>query len=230
MSETMNVYQKVARLRDLVDAIPKDAHNDHFKFDYTSSNAVLAAVKGIMSSLELMVIPSVERTNVIQSERSFLTEIWLVYTWVNTANPTDRFEQKWYAQGKDANELGPGKAYTYAEKYLFLKLLNVATNNDDPDGVAKPSPVKKTTTDTKTENSGPAAKADGEITEHTITTIRTRRENYAAIHGKDKADDFDKSLKRTASPMFNNFIGLSWQKATEEQGQWAIEQYIAQGA
>jgi len=76
----------------------------------------------------------------------------------------------------------------------------------------------------------PTKTVAGAITEQTITVIRTRRNNYAEIHGKDKADDFDKSLKRTASPMFNNFIGLSWQKATEEQGQWAIEQYIAQGA
>ena len=143
MSE-MNVYQKVARLRDLVGAVQKDARNEHFKFDYVSSNAILAAVKGTMSDLGLVVIPSVDKTNVIQVGNSYLTEIWLTYTWINTENPTDRFEQHWYAQGKDSNELGPGKAYTYAEKYLFLKLLNIATSDDDPDKtVTKAKPVKE---------------------------------------------------------------------------------------
>lgn len=132
----MNIYQKVAKLRDCVDKLPKDAHNDYHKFFYTSSNTVLSAVKKKMGELGLIVIPSVKWTNVIQTEKGFLTEMWFNYQWVNTEDPKDYFSQTWYAQGKDSNELGPGKAYTYAEKYLFLKLLNIATDGDDPDRTA----------------------------------------------------------------------------------------------
>lgn len=211
----MNIYQKVARLRDLIEAIPKDAHNDHFKFDYTSSNAVLSAVKSTMGELGLIVIPSVDKTNVIQTERSFLTEMWLTYTWINTEKPEERFEQNWYAQGKDANELGPGKAYTYAEKYLFLKLLNVATSEDDPERTArsnpKPEPVKKEAEKKET--------VRGTITDDTLSKIRDYKaiilEKFTPVVGTA----FYKSVHGRVSPDKPLY---SFEQATEEQGQAAL--------
>jgi len=66
----------------------------------------------------------------------------MTYYWYNTEPPNDVIEQPWYAQGLDAQELGVGKALTYAEKYAILKMLNIPTSQDDPDAHAKEETMK----------------------------------------------------------------------------------------
>ena len=88
----------------------------------------------------IVLIPRITKVNLREtpSGKQLLTEIWLTYTLVNAEDPDDAIEIPWYGQGADMGEKGIGKALTYAEKYLILKLLQIPTDEDDPDAGGAP--------------------------------------------------------------------------------------------
>ena len=137
----MNIYEKLIEVRKAVPYLQKTNMGAQYK--YVGSSDVLGAIRNAMDDQKLMVIPRVLRTNVITSEgenqrggktTKYFTEGWLEYTVVNAEKPDEAIVIPWYAQGLDTEgEKGVGKLLTYGEKYLFLKLFNIATDKDDPD-------------------------------------------------------------------------------------------------
>lgn len=148
----MNLFQKLLEVRQTVDGLKKENRNDHYKFDYVSSTQVLLAVRDKMNELGLLLVPTVTSANVNMGGKQLLTELHITYTWIDVENPEDKLEIPWYAQGVDSGEKGPGKAYTYGEKYFLLKFFNIPTDKDDPDSKgdkfdgAKPPPAKQPVT------------------------------------------------------------------------------------
>lgn len=137
----MNIYEKLLAVRKAVPYLQKV--NQGAQYKYVGSSDVLGAVRKEMDEHGLMVIPRVLKANVTTNENEnarggkvvrYFTEVWLEYTVVNAEKPDEMITIPWYAQGMDTEgEKGVGKALTYGEKYLFLKLLNIATDTDDPD-------------------------------------------------------------------------------------------------
>jgi hypothetical protein len=137
----VNIYEKLIEVRKAVPYLQKT--NAGAQYKYVGSSDVLGAIRKSMDDHKLMVIPRVLRTNVITSEgensrggknTKYFTETQLEYTVVNAEKPDEAIVIPWYAQGLDTEgEKGVGKALTYGEKYLFLKLFNIATDIDDPD-------------------------------------------------------------------------------------------------
>lgn len=140
----MNIYEKLIEVRKVVPYLQKENVANQYK--YVSSSQVLANVRAKMDELGLLLIPSVERHNVLtetveyidkqkpKKTTTYFTELDMAMTWVNAENPDEKISCKWYGQGVDiAGEKGVGKALTYAEKYFLLKFFNIATDKDDPD-------------------------------------------------------------------------------------------------
>jgi|SRR5579875_367444 len=133
----MNIYQKLIEVRKLVHYLQKGEDGPQFK--YVSSSQVLAAVRDKLDELALLLMPAVKGHKVTEHVNAkgtitYFTEIDIEYTWVNAENPEETVTRSWYAQGVDlAGEKGPGKAYTYSEKYFILKFFQIATDKDDPD-------------------------------------------------------------------------------------------------
>jgi hypothetical protein len=142
---------RLLAVRKSVDWVQKDGRNEHQRFSYASSTGVLSAVKGALDSEGVLLIPSVVRAE--RSDRTtksggteILTEIWLQYRIINADDPADSMTIEWYGQGLDTGERGVGKALTYGEKYLILKLLQIPTDDADPDAEdrqAAPSPKQQ---------------------------------------------------------------------------------------
>ena len=73
----------------------------------------------------------------------YMTELWQTMVW-RDVDSGEELAVPWYAQGVDlAGEKGVGKAFTYAEKYFFLKFFHVPTKKDDPDGDGRTSSGEK---------------------------------------------------------------------------------------
>ncbi|WP_068505897.1 ERF family protein [Paenibacillus kribbensis] len=146
MSEEVkrNIYQKLLEVRKSVDYLKKESKSN--QYDYTGSAQVLASVRDKINEMGLILVPRITNKNLIsetveymdkdrpKKTTTYLTELTMTFTWVNTDSPTEIIECPWYTQGVDiAGEKGVGKALTYAEKYFILKFFNIPTDKDDPD-------------------------------------------------------------------------------------------------
>jgi hypothetical protein len=108
------------------------------QFQYVGSSQVLGVIREAMDENGLILSVSVTGHNLVtkwtvQDSKEHLTELDLVFTWINVDDPADRMEWHGYGQGLDTGEKGVGKALTYAEKYGLLKFFHIATDKDDPD-------------------------------------------------------------------------------------------------
>jgi hypothetical protein len=133
----MNIYQKLIAVRKAVPYLEKVGSMDggQQKFKYNPSSQVLGSVREALNEHGLMLIPSVTQARVVESYKGSqtMTELHMTYRIVNAEKPEEAIEIGWYGQGCDSGEKGVGKALTYGEKFLLLKLLNIPTDKDDPD-------------------------------------------------------------------------------------------------
>ncbi len=138
----MSIYEKLLKMQESVDHFVKDGTNASDKYDYVSSDQVLAVVRPLLVEHKLLLIPTIpghalhEGTTKSGTTR-FMTELDILFIWIDCESG-ERLEVPYYSQGVDlAGEKGVGKALTYAEKYFFMKLFHVPTGKDDPDSDGK---------------------------------------------------------------------------------------------
>ncbi|CAH1205802.1 hypothetical protein PAECIP111893_02423 [Paenibacillus plantiphilus] len=140
----MNIYQKLVEVRKSVPYLQKDSVGK--QYNYNSGSQVVAAVRGKMDELSLLLIPeivghalhaeTVEYTegNKPKKTTTYFTEVDLIMTWVNAEAPEERIRIPWYSQGVDiAGEKGVGKAASYGEKTFLIKQFNIPTDELDAD-------------------------------------------------------------------------------------------------
>ncbi|ANY67285.1 hypothetical protein BBD42_12985 [Paenibacillus sp. BIHB 4019] len=140
----MNIYQKLLEVRKAVPFLQKDASGQQYK--YNSSSQVISAVRAKLDEMGILLITEVvghsltgETIEYMDKDRpkkttTYFTEVDLLMTWVNAAEPAEQIKIPWYAQGVDiAGEKGVGKALTYGEKTFMLKQFNIPTDQMDVD-------------------------------------------------------------------------------------------------
>jgi len=149
MSEAnkMTLIEKLAEIYKSVGYLHKKESNDFQHFKYVSSAQVITEIRGKMCELGVLLEPSVTAHNLMHFQNAkgveqLVTEIDMQYTWINVDDPKDVRVVNWYAQGKDSDEKGVGKAMTYGEKFFLLKYFNIATDKLDPDAQAKQDSAK----------------------------------------------------------------------------------------
>lgn len=151
MSEQLNIYQKLARIRKQVEVVQKDKKS--FTGNYVSDVTLLAKITGLMHKLHLSLIPGVvpgstkvephtyQKTKslkdgkiITENVNEVLVSSDTTWTWVNDDNPEERIVIPWTMVGQqsDASQAF-GSGLTYSFRYFLLKYFNCATPDDDPD-------------------------------------------------------------------------------------------------
>ena len=179
----MSLYEKLLSVQQTVDKFVKDNQVGEGKQSYkaVSSDQVLETVRPLLNELKLLLLPEVNRANVIVGSTSsgtarYLTELHMTMTWVDVETG-EKLSQQWYAQGVDlAGEKGVGKANTYAEKYYLMKVFHVPTPKDDPDGDKKVGSGEKAQRGTQAE----------------VETILYQRESIRQMLGEIYGGDTEK--------------------------------------
>lgn len=153
MSEelTMNIYQKLAKIRSIADAVKKDKKG--FNYNYADITEILAKVTAGMNKYGISLIPSavpgsfkVEQvTNVKtkttkdgapydQTTTEMLVSGDMIFTWVNDADPSDRIEVPWFLTGMQED---PSQAFgsgdTYTTRYFLTSYFQIAQPETDVD-------------------------------------------------------------------------------------------------
>jgi len=140
MSETNgkpNIYQRLNAIMQEIGYVQKDKQNSFMKFKYVSHDAVTSAIRpffvthGVVVTCDI-VQQDVKEITTGKDDKAYMTSVTAQVSFINMDNPDDRVIVHSIGQGIDKNDLGPGKAMSYAYKYALLKTLALETG-DDPE-------------------------------------------------------------------------------------------------
>lgn len=151
MAEKLNIYQKLAKIRKLVEVMKNDKKG--YGYTYTTEESILAKITSSMEKYDLSLLPGIvpstlavnpysyTKTKVTQKGEIYeenVNEILVTadttWTWVNNENPEERISVPWALVGHqtDASQ-SFGSGLTYSSRYFLLKYFNVSTVDSDPD-------------------------------------------------------------------------------------------------
>lgn len=160
-NEKLNIHQRINLVMADVEKLLKLKRVDLGEGGYNvvTSDQVTAHVQPLLVKYGVMIIPTVTEWGVVDPEPSinektgkrypFRTEATVRVRWVNIDDDADFFENEWFGFGIDPSDKGPGKATTYAVRYLILKTLLIPTGDKDSEDGNDDSP-----TGTKTRSGG----------------------------------------------------------------------------
>lgn len=147
-TEILNLYQKLAKIRSLVDIVKKDKSGYGYK--YADVNEILAKVKGGMDkygvalepdivhgsanvSLQRMVKNKITKDGGTIEDVSYeyLYDSDMSFTWVNIDDPSERIVVPWHIVGAQSDPSQAfGSALTYTTRYFLLSYFQIAQDND----------------------------------------------------------------------------------------------------
>ena len=213
MTATLNLYQKIVQVRKAVNGLTKD--KEGHGYDYVTGNQILRAVKEEMNNQNLLLVPSAfsgawetysYKTSAGKEKTDFVVQGPMKYTWVNGDNPEETLEVDWYYYGQqDDPSKAFGSALTYSERYFWLKMLGLPTDEDDPDGRDTGGRSQK---GPQRNSGGPGQKPDKKITEPQVKRMFGKAEGDASLvrqvckeHGYEqpadvRAKDYDEIVKQ----------------------------------
>lgn len=121
------VAGKILAIMREVKSVAKDKRNDFHKYDYTSDEAVVTAIREAMITHRLIVIPNQTQC----SKEGTLTTLGVEYEIIDV-DSGESVTKKVFGYGQDNGDKGVYKAATGAEKYFLLKTFLIPTG-DDPE-------------------------------------------------------------------------------------------------
>lgn len=206
--ETMNVYQKLERVRKHVETIQDDKKG--YGYTYTSIESILPQITAMMDRYHLTLIPAITPGTLtvtphsykkVKTDRQgrtteelvneFLVQADMTFTWLNNDEPDDNFVVPWALVGEQTNaSFSTGAALTYAQRYFLLKFFQIATTDDDVDQL-----VSKQREAEDKENASIASK----IVEQLDEKVRA----YLAVHPDKKEEVKSFMLKYVKSGNYN---------------------------
>ena len=124
--DTLNLYQKIARITGMIGGVEKRGYNAFHKYHYVTEADLVAAVRQYLAAAGIVIIPNAH-TEVRDGD---LTRVMIEYT-VTDGNEAFTFSMPGY--GADRGDKGLYKAVTGSMKYALMKLFKIETG-DDPEG------------------------------------------------------------------------------------------------
>ena len=128
-SQPLNIHQRLFAVRGELGFLEKDKEvtiNNKKAYGYISHDAVTAAVRVPLQKHGVFVVPSV----VDCKNDGNRTEMRVRVEFVNVDNPRDAVSVETFGYGVDQSDKGPGKAYSYALKYAYLKMFLLNSGED----------------------------------------------------------------------------------------------------
>lgn len=139
----MTIYEKMLELQREISYAKKDSRNLHFKYNYVSESALVEKVMPIFNAKGLIVIANLVDLDVFDMQEKPSAKVIYEYTLREVETGEEIVIR---AAGFEQGDKCAFKAMTGANKYFWLRLLQIATG-DDPEkeeSVKEPSPQKDT--------------------------------------------------------------------------------------
>ena len=131
--DSKNIIQRINHVRKKVPFIEKSGYNDHMKKKFVGHDQVVAALRDHMIEAGIGTKLEIKSHEVVNLGKGFLTTILGRFYFINEDDPNDALFIDAIGQGKDSNDLGPGKALSYIKKYALLTMFLCETGEKDPE-------------------------------------------------------------------------------------------------
>ena len=151
MADTLNLVQKLAKIRAMSDVVTKEKRG--YNYTYADITTILANITSGMKKYGVSLIPSIVPTtasvepNMVvntkfdktgkayeQKVTEMLVRADMIFTWVNDENPSEKIEVPWFvtgSQGDPSQALGSG--LTYCTRYFLTNYFQIAQADTDVD-------------------------------------------------------------------------------------------------
>ncbi|OFM57878.1 single-stranded DNA-binding protein [Staphylococcus sp. HMSC059G05] len=144
--QELNLFQKIADVKANIDGFTKDAKG--YNYDYVEGSQILYKIRPKMEEHGLLIYPSVtayetKETKNNKGKTEHIISMNMDYHIIDSNTKEDYTIQfAAFGQQQDIAQ-AYGTALTYAERYFLLKLLNIPTDEDDPDAKQKKQEYSK---------------------------------------------------------------------------------------
>ncbi|MGW7931858.1 ERF family protein [Staphylococcus xylosus] len=136
----LNIWQKWADVKKNIEGFTKDAKG--YNYDYVEGSQILYKIRSKMEEHGLLLYPSVndyehKETKNNKSKIEHIVLLKILYRIIDSETK-DKIDVEFAAFGQQQDVAQAyGTALTYAERYFLLKMLNIPTDEDDPDAKQK---------------------------------------------------------------------------------------------
>jgi hypothetical protein len=141
MSEMLNIYQRIDKVRQSCAYIKKDKKvGGAGEYMAVTHDAVTRETRDDFAKAGIIIVPFLDgQPRVIDTGKTMGSksipvirfEAEFIVRFVNMDNPADLVEVRLPAHAEDHGDKAPGKAISYAVKYALLKVLQIETGEDD---------------------------------------------------------------------------------------------------
>lgn len=131
----LNLWQKLARIRENVRSIPKRGFNAHFNYYFVQASDVYDVIGTWMGQLGVVMVPAEvvvlsERELETRGGRSSVLAVQFTWEFINADKPEERQRFVSLGEGEDRGDKRSYKATTGAEKYALISAFQVPTGLD----------------------------------------------------------------------------------------------------
>lgn len=146
MADKLNLLQKIVEVKKNIEGFTKDAKG--YNYDYVEGSQILYKIRPKMEEHGLLIFPSVtayetKKTKNNKGKTEHIVSMNMEYHIIDSNTKEDYTTQfAAFGQQQDIAQ-AYGTALTYAERYFLLKLLNIPTDEDDPDAKQKKQEYSK---------------------------------------------------------------------------------------
>lgn len=200
MSDGLNLYQKLAKIRALSDVVKKEKSGYGYK--YADITTILANITAGMKKYCVSLIPAIVpgtmdvSQNVVTNTKfdkqgnsrtttttEMLVKAEMTFTWVNDENPEERIVVPWVVTGSQSDpSQALGSGLTYCTRYFLTNYFEIAQADNDVDTY-------------RSKQKAAEASEDKQIAESIIAKFDELIKTYLADH-TDKKEELSKFVKR----------------------------------
>ncbi len=202
MPETLNLIQKLAKIRAISDVVSKEKSG--FNYKYADITTILANITAGMKKYGVSLIPSiVPETAVVsqneivntkfdktgkqytQTTTEMLVRAEMTFRWVNDENPSDFIDVPWFLTGSQSDpSQALGAGLTYCTRYFLTSFFQIAQADSDVDAY-------------RSKQKAAEASEDKAAAEGIIQIFDSELKKYISDH-PEKSDELKEFVKRFA--------------------------------
>ena len=146
--DTLNIHQRIHAIMKDLSYIKKEGKNSFQKYSFTKHDDVTRSVREQFVNHGVVAVPRLtghtKESHQQKDGIAILTVVDIEVDFVNMDDPKDFFTVPGFGYGIDKNDLGPGKALSYAVKNVYLKTFALETGEKDNEETADDSNIPKT--------------------------------------------------------------------------------------
>lgn len=150
-TETLNLYQKLAKIRAMSDVVSKEKRG--YNYSYADITTILAKITAGMKKYGVSLIPTITQStatvdqNIVRNTKfdktgkayenvvtEMLVKADMIFKWVNDDNPDEFIDVPWFVTGSQSDPSQAfGSGLTYCTRYFLCNYFQIAQADSDVD-------------------------------------------------------------------------------------------------